>query len=416
MAAIPGIDAAAPAGEAATGALQRRAIGLCALVAILDGFDTQSIAFVAPVILKQWGLEAASFGPVFAAGLLGLMLGALVFSPIADRIGRKGVIVVSTAWFGIFSLATAYAASPGELLGYRFLTGLGLGGAMPNIIALTSEYAPKRLRATLVTVMFCGFPLGAVLGGVLSAKLIAAFGWPSVFLLGGVLPLVLVPVLIAWMPESLRFLARKQAEPLAGVPVKQLFTGGRAAGTVLLWIVFFANLLLLYFLINWLPTVLQRSGLPIERAIIGTVVLNAGGIAGGILLGWLVDKRGPYGVLLAAYALGAVCVAAIGSTPAAVAGVMAIVFLAGFFIIGSQFCMNALAADAYPTAARATGVGWALGVGRIGSIIGPVVGGMLLSLGWEPSTLFLAAAGPAAVSALAVWLLSALTPWKRQTF
>jgi MFS transporter, AAHS family, 4-hydroxybenzoate transporter len=416
MAAIPGIGAAAPAGEAATGALQRRAIGLCALVAILDGFDTQSIAFVAPVILKQWGLEAASFGPVFAAGLLGLMLGALAFSPIADRTGRKSVIVVSTAWFGVFSLATAYAASPGELLAYRFLTGLGLGGAMPNIIALTSECAPERLRATLVTVMFCGFPLGAVLGGLLSAKLIAAFGWPSVFLLGGVLPLVLVPVLLAWMPESLRFLARKQAEPLAGVPVRQLFTGGRAAGTVLLWIVFFANLLLLYFLINWLPTVLQRSGLPLERAIIGTVVLNAGGIAGGILLGWLVDKRGPYGVLLAAYVLGALCVAAIGSAPAAVAGVIAIVFFAGFFIIGSQFCMNALAAGAYPTAARATGVGWALGVGRIGSIIGPVVGGMLLSLGWEPGTLFLVAAGPAAVSAVAVWLLSALPSWKRQTF
>jgi AAHS family 4-hydroxybenzoate transporter-like MFS transporter len=302
------------------------------------------------------------------------------------------------------------------VLAYRFLTGLGLGGAMPNIIALTSECAPERLRATLVTVMFCGFPLGAVLGGLLSAKLIAAFGWPSVFLLGGVLPLVLVPVLLAWMPESLRFLARKQAEPLAGVPVRQLFTGGRAAGTVLLWIVFFANLLLLYFLINWLPTVLQRSGLPLERAIIGTVVLNAGGIAGGILLGWLVDKRGPYGVLLAAYVLGALCVAAIGSAPAAVAGVIAIVFFAGFFIIGSQFCMNALAAGAYPTAARATGVGWALGVGRIGSIIGPVVGGMLLSLGWEPGTLFLVAAGPAAVSAVAVWLLSALPSWKRQTF
>jgi AAHS family 4-hydroxybenzoate transporter-like MFS transporter len=432
MVAVPSRDVSELIDHAPVGAFQRRAIALCALVAILDGFDTQSIAFVAPVIVKQWGLDLAAFGPVFGAGLLGLMFGALLFGPVADRIGRKGVIVLSTAWFGVFSVLTAMAGSPGELLALRFLTGLGLGGAMPNIIALTSEYAPARLRATLVTLMFCGFPLGAVLGGLVSAQVIAAFGWPSVFLLGGILPLLLVPVLVLALPESLRYLVAKGKEAnqwsilarighgtsivpgerlvlperrLEGVPVKHLFLEGRLVGTALLWVVFFSNLLILYFLINWLPSVLQAAELPLEKAIIGTVVLNAGGIAGGLALGWLVDRRGPFGILLAAYCLAAIFVAAIGSVGAAVGVIMAVVFAAGFFVIGSQFCMNALAASAYPTSVRATGIGWALGIGRVGSVIGPIIGGMLLSLGWTPNALFLAAALPAGVAAIAVALL-----------
>jgi AAHS family 4-hydroxybenzoate transporter-like MFS transporter len=434
MAAVTTRDVSELIDRAPVGAFQKRAIALCALVAILDGFDTQSIAFVAPVIVKQWGLEMSVFGPVFGAGLLGLMVGALLFGPVADRIGRKGVIVFSTAWFGVFSALTALAVTPTELLAYRFLTGLGLGGAMPNIIALTSEYAPKRIRATLVTLMFCGFPLGAVLGGLASARLIGAFGWPSVFVLGGVLPLVLVPILIFALPESIRYLVAKGkgaqqrailarldphaplsageslvvSEPrLEGVPVKHLFLAGRLGGTLLLWVIFFCNLLILYFLINWLPSVLRTAGLPLERAIIGTVLLNAGGIVGGLALGWLVDRRGPFGVLLVAFSLAAISVWAIGSVGAAVSGVLLIVFAAGFFVIGTQFCMNALAASFYPTSVRATGVGWALGVGRIGSVIGPVIGGVVLSLGWTHPTLFLAAAVPALVSAVAVALLKA---------
>jgi MFS transporter, AAHS family, 4-hydroxybenzoate transporter len=424
--------------------LQWRTITLCAMVAMLDGFDTQAIAFVAPVIAHELNIDSTAFGMVFGIGLLGLMIGALILGPAADRFGRKPVIILSTLVFGTFAVVTSLSTSLPDLMLYRFLTGLGLGGAMPNIIAITSEYAPRRQRATLVTLMFCGFPLGAVLGGVVSAHLIATYGWPVVFYVGGTLPLALLPLLWFGLPESICFLAARRdryqnssrellrivrrvdpgghypdecrwlvnEEPLKGSPVKALFIDGRAIGTLLLWVVFFSNLLVLYFLINWLPAVLQRAGLPLERAIIATVALNAGGIVGGLLLGRLVDKRQPYGVLTVAYACAAVLVAAMGALePGSVLVLMSAIVAAGFFVIGTQYCMNALACNFYPTALRSTGVGWAHGIGRIGSIIGPVLGGILLSVGWSPGMLFMAIAGPAAVSSLAVFLLGR---WQQQ--
>jgi AAHS family 4-hydroxybenzoate transporter-like MFS transporter len=305
---------------------------------------------------------------------------------------------------------------------------------MPNIISLTSEYSPQARRATLVTLMFCGFPLGAVLGGLVSAQLMPHFGWPVVFYLGGVLPVILVPFLLLWLPESIRYLSARggaQDKPLAilrrldpagaysdatrcvlpeqkaeGSPISQLFAEGRGFGTALLWVMFFCNLLILYFLINWLPSVLRQAGMPIERAIIGTVVLNAGGIIGGLTLGRLVDRRRAFGVLTISYTAAAALVAAIGlSANSAIPVVMAIIFAAGFFVIGSQYCMNALAANYYPTALRSTGVGWALGIGRIGSIIGPVVGGAMIALGWDTPQLFTATAMPALVAAVAAFLI-----------
>jgi AAHS family 4-hydroxybenzoate transporter-like MFS transporter len=428
------VDVAAVIDRVRLSHLQWTTILLCGLVAILDGFDTQAIAFVAQVIARDLDVEVSAFGPVFGAGLLGLTVGALAFGPAADRWGRKPIIIASTFVFGAFALSTPLAASLPALMLYRFLTGLGLGGAMPNIIALTSEYSPKEKRSTLVTLMFCGFPLGAVLGGLISARLIAGYGWPVVFYLGGILPLLLLPFLWSSLPESIRFLVargKRPEQPLAiirridpdgnygpdcrcvlneekakGSSIGQLFAGGRAFGTCLLWVVFFSNLLILYFLINWLPTLLQQAGLPIERAIIATVVLNAGGIIGGLSLGRVVDSRQPFGILTAAYALAAVLVAAIGALGAGAVPMMLLtIFAAGFFVIGSQYCMNALAANFYPTTLRSTGIGWALGIGRIGSIIGPVVGGMVLSLGWSAGQLFVAAAAPAAVASLAVFLI-----------
>jgi AAHS family 4-hydroxybenzoate transporter-like MFS transporter len=430
------VDVAAVIDRVPLGRLQWITIVLCGLVAILDGFDTQAIAFVAPLIARDMQLEMSAFGPVFGAGLLGLTVGALAFGPAADRWGRKPIIILSTLVFGLFALLTPAVHSLNALMIMRFLTGLGLGGAMPNIIALTSEYSPAGKRATLVTLMFCGFPLGAVLGGLISAQLMAKFGWPVVFYLGGVLPLALLPFLLLWLPESIRFLVARGTghdRPLSilrrldpaggyadgtrcvlpeqtakGSPIAKLFTQGRAVGTCLLWVVFFCNLLILYFLINWLPSMLQQSGMPIERAIIATVVLNAGGIIGGLTLGRLVDRKKPFGILTSAYAAAAALVAAIAlAATISVAVLMLTIFAAGFFVIGSQYCMNALAANYYPTALRSTGVGWALGIGRIGSIIGPVVGGIMIAWSWTNAQLFAAVAMPAVLASLAVFLIGA---------
>jgi len=419
--------------NAALSRLQIITFILCGIIAILDGFDTQAIAFVAPVIARQWGLQSSSFGPVFGAGLLGLTVGALIFGPIADRFGRRTVIIWSTVMFGIFSALTPLSDSTISLIAFRFVTGLGLGGAMPNIIALTSEYSPSTRRATLVTRMFVGFPLGAVLGGLVSAPLMQRFGWEAVFYMGGILPLLLVPVLCLKLPESIRFLSarvdRRQAlgallpqiDPNAAkqLPmtfesppedksalVSRLFREGRGVGTILIWIVFFANLLILYFLINWLPIVLQEAGLPIQRAVIGVVALNAGGVLGGLGLAWLCDRTNPIAVLRLTYTIAAILVGLVGfATTTSLGMVMVLIFLTGVFVNGSQFCMNALAASYYPTAIRSTGVGWALGIGRIGSVIGPVVGGIFIGLGWTTPNIFLFTAAPALLAAVCVLLL-----------
>ena len=261
------VDVAGYIDQQPVGGFQIKLLLTCAAVLFLDGFDTQAIGYVAPALAKEWGLTKAALGPVFSAGLFGLMIGALVFGPLADRIGRKKIIILSTLAFGIGTLATAFINDVNTLLLVRFLTGLGLGGAMPNAVAMTSEFSPHRRRATMVMIMFCGFSIGAALGGLLAAALIPQFGWRSVFIVGGVAPLLLVPILALRLPESVRFLALtgqanarvaellasinpKAAfapatqfvvhEPgLAGMPVLHLFKEGRTLPTLLLWVVFF---------------------------------------------------------------------------------------------------------------------------------------------------------------------------------
>jgi AAHS family 4-hydroxybenzoate transporter-like MFS transporter len=417
------------------GGFQIRLLLSCAAVLVLDGFDTTSIGFVAPVLAKEWGLTKGALGPVFSAGLFGLMIGALVFGPLADRIGRRKIIIFSTLAFGIGALATAFVQDVNSLLAIRFLTGLGLGGAMPNTIAMTSEFSPRRRRATMVMIMFCGFSAGAALGGLLAAALIPQFGWRSVFVVGGVAPLLLVPILALRLPESVRFLAltgRANArvadllglispraifppaaqfvvnEPgLAGIPVLHLFRDGRTLVTLLLWVVFFMSLLDLYFLTNWLPTVLNDLGASVSAAAVIGSMLQVGGVVGALALGSVID-RFSFRALALVYFIAIFAVGAIGRLGHSTALVAIAIFVAGFCMVGGQIAANALAAGFYPTSIRATGVGWALGIGRVGSIIGPLVGGALLTMKWSAGAVFLAAAVAALCAALAAFWLSRL--------
>jgi AAHS family 4-hydroxybenzoate transporter-like MFS transporter len=429
------VDVAGFIDQQPVGGFQIRLLLTCAAVLLLDGFDTTAIGFVAPSLAKEWGLTKGALGPVFSAGLFGLMIGALTLGPLADRIGRKKIIIFSTLAFGIGTLVTAFVQDVNTLLAIRFLTGLGLGGAMPNTIAVTSEFSPHRRRATMVMVMFCGFSAGAALGGLLAAALIPQFGWRSVFVVGGVAPLLLVPILALRLPESVRFLAltgranervadllalvNPKAEfplvtqfvvhepGLAGIPMLHLFRDGRTLVTLLLWVVFFMSLLDLYFLTNWLPTVLNDLGASVsEAAVIGSM-LQVGGVVGTFALGSVID-RFSFRALALVYFIAVFAVGAIGQLGHSVVFVTMAIFAAGFCMVGGQIAANALAAGFYPTSIRATGVGWALGIGRIGSIIGPLVGGVLLTMKWSAGAVFMAAAGAALCAALAAFSLSRL--------
>ncbi|RXZ31118.1 MFS transporter [Oxalobacteraceae bacterium CAVE-383] len=414
---------------------------MCALAVFLDGFDTQAIGYVAPAIIKTFHVSRAALAPVFSASLIGLMLGALLGGPLADRFGRRPVLLMGMLVFGVLSLLTASATSIESLLVLRLLTGLGLGSVMPNAVALTSEFSPERTRSTSVMWMFCGFSLGAALGGLAAAGLIQDFGWKSVFVVGGVLPCIAVVGLWIYLPESVRFLVLKGGqedrirrtllkidpafdhaaatqfatdEPAsAHFPVRELFADKRTMLTLLLWIVFFMSLMDLYFLSNWLPTVISDAGISVSSAALITSMLQIGGTVGTLMLGRVFDKMSPFRALSFIYFIGAISIVLVGMVGTSAPLLIITIFAAGFCVVGGQIGANALAAKSYPTAIRSTGVGWSLGVGRIGSIIGPVVGGVLLSLQWEMHQVFLIAAIPVFIAGIAAFAISRMALVKR---
>ena len=374
---------------------------LCALAVMMDGFDAQAMGFVAPALLAEWHIKRVALSPILSSGLVGMLAGALLFGPIGDRLGRKRVLVLCTLWFAFGSLLTARAHTVESMFWLRLATGFGLGGAMPNATALTAEYMPRRSRATGVMLMFCGFSMGAAIGGFVAAGIINRYGWPAVFIVGGLLPCI-TSVFLLGLPESIRFLQERET----GFPVTQLFTERRARTTLLLWVMFFMSLLDLYFLNSWLPTVIHDAGVALDQAIVITAMFQVGGAVAAIVLGRLVDRQMSYGVLTWVYLGAAACVFLIGLVNGTVAVETAAVFAAGFCVIGGQTCSNSLAAESYPTAVRSTGVGWALGIGRIGSIVGPILGGLLLSFDWGLRRVFLAAAVPAVIAAGSAFALN----------
>jgi MFS transporter, AAHS family, 4-hydroxybenzoate transporter len=408
------------------GAFQISVFVLCAACLVLDGFDVQAMGYVAPALIDEWRIPNSALGPVFGAALFGILIGSFLFSMMADKVGRRPALIVAVFMFGLLTLMTARAGSVGGLIAIRFLSGIGLGGIMPNAMTLTGEYSPRRIRVFLMMFIANGFNVGAVLGGFLSAWLIPAFGWRSVFYLGGALPLLLAAIMIFTLPESLQLLALKgrrdaiarwvkridpaaatgshqyvvQEQQTGGVPLVYLFHDGRAAGTVLLWIVNFMNLLNLYFLASWLPTVVRDAGHPLATAVLVGTTLQAGGTIGTIALGWLIARRGFAPVLTASFTLAALSVAMIGQPSIQLTALYGVVFVAGLTVIGGQGAINALAVTYYPTHLRSTGIGAGLGVGRIGAIIGPTLAAALMARQWMPRELFLAAAVPALIAAL----------------
>jgi AAHS family 4-hydroxybenzoate transporter-like MFS transporter len=428
-------DVAAIIDKSPLSGLQGAVIGLCACLVFLDGFDAQAIGYVAPVLIKAWHVPPGQMGPVFSAGLVGLMIGALAIAPLADRFGRRPVILLSTFAFGFFSLVTVGASSVTALLLLRFLTGIGLGGCMPNTISLTSEYAPHRRRSILVMLMFMGFTLGSLSAGLVSSQLISRYGWQAVFVVGGLLPLLAVPLVYFALPESICFLVSNHSNPKTisrllnkidrSIPVHEsrtylieeqasgrvsvglLFREGRARRTILLWIIFFMSLLDVYMLVNWLPTAMSTTGATMKTAIIIGTMLQVGGLFGALPLGWLLDRGGPRMAMMPAYLLAAVCIACVGIFAAeSVSLTLLAVFGAGFGVIGGQTAANAVAASVYPTEVRSTGVGWALGIGRVGSIIGPAFAGVLITRHVAIHDIFFLAAIPALCAALAALGLS----------
>lgn len=411
-------------------AFQIRVICLCALVVALDGFDAQALGFVAPALSKDLHLAPGALGPVFGASLFGVMIGSLLFGALADYLGRKWLVIAGVLVFALGSLATSQATSVSDLVMLRFGTGLGLGGVLPNTIALTSEYAPQRRRTLLIMLMFMTVSLGSAIGGSVAAKLITAYGWQVIFIIGGVLPLILCPILIAWLPESLSLMALDERrsgrvrglmmriDPSArfaadarfviveesgkGFLLPQLFTNRRLVPTLLLWVMFFMNMLDIYFLNSWLPTLTHGVGLDVQAAIAVGIAFQLGGMLGTIGLGLLIERLGFHAILFITYVAGFVSIVTIGLAGASLPILVPAVFVAGVAVIGGQIGCNAYAAHLYPTYIRSTGIGWALGIGRFGSILGVTVGGMMLSAHWSIPSLFQASAVPQLCSAAVI--------------
>jgi len=404
---------------------------LCGLCLIMDGFDVQAWGYVAPSLFSEWGIPSAA-GRVASVTLIGVLVGSLLFSMLADKIGRRPVLIGATLYFSALTLLTAQVTTLNQLLVIRLIGGFGLGAIMPNAVALVGEYSPKRSRVMAMLVVSNGFTIGAAVAGFIATYLIPRFGWRSVFYFGGTVPLVIGLLMFLGLPESLQFLTLrkksadrigrwlKQIDPKAdvrpdtrfvvneekkeGVPIITLFHEGRAGGTLLLWTMQFMNLINLYMLSTWLPTIARGMGMTTTAALMVGTMFQTGGAVGSVAIGQPIQKWGFFGVLIGCFAGAGVMIALIGQPGLTAALLFVVVFLAGFGILGGQAGNNALAATYYPTDLRSTGVGAALGVGRIGSILGPTAAEFMRPR-YTTHQLFIAFAVPALLSAVAVALL-----------
>ena len=415
------------------GGLQLSVAVFCGLAQGFDGYDISAIGMAVPSLSHAWNLAPPAFSMAFVMSNVGVMVGALASGPSGDRLGRKPVILTSLLFLGVFSLLTAFAGSIEMLAFLRFMTGIGIGALMPSTVALVSDYAPERLRAIVTMAIFSGNPLGGFLGGQLIAQLLPIYGWTCIFYIGGALPLILFPILLIWMPESPRFLlahdrssaraqrifaalgidpattrlagAGPQLDVARGNTVLALFADGYALRTILFWIMFFCSLLSLYLIGFWLPTVLHLEGLTPADAVFASSLYSAGGVLAVFALGPLANRFGLEPVFSGCLALGIVVIAAVAIGHLPYLPLLALIFVMGVCVVGGQCGVNGLSAARYPARIRNTGVGWALGMGRLGGIFGPGLGGFLLASGWAPPHILLCACLTAAIAALCVLLM-----------
>ena len=385
------------------GRLHLRVAWLCGAVLFLEGYDIASVGYAVPSLVDVWKVHPQAFTPVLTAGNVGLLLGSLFAGLLGDRLGRKHVLIVCAVVFGFFSLLSAFAASPLYLAALRFPTGLGLGGGIPLAVALAADFAPAETRGRLVILTCLGVGTGFTLGGLLASRLVGFFGWPAIFVTGGLLPLAIVPVLWVWLPESAALATETHERHL----VAALFQNGLESTTALLWAINLLSLLGFYFILQWTPAILHSTGINPARAILGTTMYAAGVIAGPLLIAPIVDRFGMERVLTCGLAFGALCVLSIGLFNPRFWLLSMIIFGAGI-AGGCQSGINSLSGLAYPPVIRSTGAGWALGAGRIGTITGPLLGGLLLSLGFRPNNMFVAAAIPGLLATLLMAILGRL--------
>jgi AAHS family 4-hydroxybenzoate transporter-like MFS transporter len=411
------------------GSLQIRVAAICTVVQMLDAYDVNSIGVSVPQLTHLWNLPGPAFTGAFLWSSIGIMVGALSAGPIGDRIGRKPLLIASLTIFGLASLLTAFANSLPMLTILRFFTGLGIGGGFPGAATLTGDYAPQRRRALMIMVSFTGAPVGGFLCAQAAGVLLPTLGWRSIFAIGGIIPLLLVVVMAVWLPESPRFLARKatlspreeallrrlEITPgqgaIAGLdvaqanPITMLFSKGYALQTVLMWIIFFCSLMNLFLFVYWMPEVLHLTGMTPAEAARATSFRELGAICAVLYLGLLIDRFGPERSLALNYAAGVVFIALIALVAMPYLALAIIIFFAGMTIIGSQTGANAACGKLYPARMRASGLGWALGIGRLGGIAAPALGGYLLALGLAPLHIFLSACGFALIAAVTTALL-----------
>jgi AAHS family 4-hydroxybenzoate transporter-like MFS transporter len=394
------------------GALQIGVVLLCTFAQLFDGFDISAISMAVPALIREWHQPGAAFANTFVFSSVGIMIGALGSGPLGDRIGRKPVMIGSLLILGITSLACTQATNIQELVIARTLTGIGIGAVMPVTVALSSDYLPARLRAVAIMIVFTGSPAGGFFGKQIVAELLPVYGWTSIFWIGGLLPLALIPVMAIWLPESPRFLLAKgrltdqsrrligrlgldldtpsdHVDVVKGNPVAGLFKDGLAGTTVLVWILYFSNLMSLYLISYWMPTVLSLSGLLPAEAVRASSYGELGPLISIFLVVPLAFRFGPAPILACMLGTGILSIAAIGLLALPHALLLVVIFLIGACTVGSMTGINGMTAALYPARVRNTGMGWALGIGRLGGIGGPSLGGFLLSLGWPPRQIFL---------------------------